>query len=204
MPRPPLDRRDVVVGAFLLAICVAVELVLVTAQANSVARSVLVPRLVGLEQSDAKRLLRGDGLRYRVTDQPRESPALPRVGEVLAETPAAGTRVVQGTTVQIIVHLAPRSTATITGALLRVGGVAPGTPVGVRGNVVATKVRTAATFDARTTRAGIFTISVPAGMYRLSGRSPLINNGRTVGVAEASVDARAGSTARANVYFQVK
>lgn len=92
----------------------------------------------------------------------------------------------------------------IAGRLLRVGGAAPGTPVGVRGTVSATNVATRATFQASTTSAGVFTVSVPDGTYRLSGRSSLINGGKRVGKAKALVHVRAGQTSHANVYFQVK
>lgn len=173
-------------------------------QSTTAARSVLVPRLVGLEQSEAKQLLQGDGLKYRVIDQPRGSPALPQVGEVLAETPDSGTRVSTGTTVRIIVYEADQASGAVAGRLLRVGGIAPGRPVGVHGKVTATEVATGFSQQASTNSRGFFVISLPVGTYRLSGRSPQINAGQWMGDAKALVHVKVGRTSQANVYFDLK
>jgi hypothetical protein len=96
------------------------------------------------------------------------------------------------------------SSGSIAGRLLRVGGAAPGTPVGVPGTAYATNVATGVTFQASTTSAGVFTISVPDGTYRLSGRSPQMNGGNWMVTASSLIHLRVGGTARVNLYFQLK
>ena len=61
---------------------------------------------------------------------------------------------------------------------MRVGGPAPGSPVPLPGTITA-RAATGQTFTATAGRNGRFMLSLPPGAYRLTGRSPLIQSGRT-------------------------
>ncbi|HET6876927.1 MAG TPA: hypothetical protein VFH38_05315 [Jatrophihabitans sp.] len=66
----------------------------------------------------------------------------------------------------------------ISGRLLAVGGPAGTGPQSMPGTVTAVDVRTGATYAADATAAdGRYTVEVPAGKYRLVGRSPDYGNG---------------------------
>jgi hypothetical protein len=68
---------------------------------------------------------------------------------------------------------------TVTGKFVRVGGPAPGSPVPLPGTITA-RAATGQTFTARAGSNGRFTLSLPPGTYRVSGRSPLIQSGQMV------------------------
>jgi hypothetical protein len=68
---------------------------------------------------------------------------------------------------------------------MRVGGPAPGSPVPLPGTITA-RAATGRTFTATAGRDGRFTLSLPPGAYRVTGRSPLIQSGRTA--CPAAVD----------------
>lgn len=75
---------------------------------------------------------------------------------------------------------------TVTGRFVRVGGPAPGSPVSLPGTITA-RAATGETFTARAGRDGRFTLSLPAGAYRVTGRSPLMQSGQMVCVATAEL-----------------
>jgi eukaryotic-like serine/threonine-protein kinase len=73
---------------------------------TSAARTVRVPNVVGLQQAVAQRRLHSAGLGSRVKYVSSQKPS----GRVIAESPAAGTTVRRGSTVQISVSLGPNAT----------------------------------------------------------------------------------------------
>ena len=73
---------------------------------------------------------------------------------------------------------------TVTGTFVRVGGPAPGSLVPLPGTITA-RAATGQTFTAKARSNGRFTLSLPPGTYRVSGRSPLIQSGQMVCSATA-------------------
>ena len=83
----------------------------------------------------------------------------------------------------------------VLGQFIRVGGPAPGSPVPLPGQVVAidsTGTRLAVTVGNN----GRFSLSLPAGTYRLIGYSPLIDNGKARCTAERPAHVTTGRTTR--------
>lgn len=75
------------------------------------AAAVAVPDFTGQSQADATKTLRQQGLVAHVVDVPSSQPA----GTVVAQSPAAGTKVQQGSTVRLnVAASAPASTTTAT------------------------------------------------------------------------------------------
>jgi hypothetical protein len=95
---------------------------------------------------------------------------------------------------------------TLTGELLRVGGPPPGSPIHLPGRVTLTDVVSGATFHGSAGSDGRFSVTVPAGTYRVTGQSPLVHIGdeEMVGVASGEVRVESGRTKQANVYFSIK
>jgi hypothetical protein len=75
---------------------------------------------------------------------------------------------------------------TVTGQFIRVGGPAPGAAVPLPGHVVAVD-STGARITVNVGSNGRFSLSVPAGTYRLIGYSPLIQSGKARCGAEQPV-----------------
>jgi beta-lactam-binding protein with PASTA domain len=71
-------------------------------------RTVSVPKVVGLQQTVAQRRLHSAGLGSRVKYVSSQKPS----GQVVAQSPTAGTTVRKGSTVQISVSLGPNATTT--------------------------------------------------------------------------------------------
>ena len=74
----------------------------------------------------------------------------------------------------------------VPGTFVRVGGPAPGSPVPLPGTITA-RGATGETFTATAGRNGRFTLLLPAGAYRVTGRSPLMQSGQMVCVATAEL-----------------
>lgn len=70
----------------------------------------------------------------------------------------------------------PSHQQAVSGAFMRVGGPAPGSPVPLPGTITA-RADTGETFTATAGRNGRFRLSLPPGAYRVTGRSPLIQSG---------------------------
>jgi hypothetical protein len=83
---------------------------------------------------------------------------------------------------------------TVPGTFVRVGGPAPGSPVPLPGTITA-RAATGETFTARAGRNGRFTLSLPAGAYRVTGRSRLMQSGQMVCVATAELHVLRGNPA---------
>lgn len=79
-----------------------------TTTRQSVPATVKVPKVVGLQQGPAQRRLNRAGLRSRVVYVTSQSPA----GQVVSQTPSAGSSVKRGSRVRISVSLGPNSPAT--------------------------------------------------------------------------------------------
>lgn len=77
---------------------------------------------------------------------------------------------------------------TVTGLLVRVGGLAPGSPVPLPGTVVARNTA-GGQFTTSTGKNGRFQLSLPLGTYRLTGHSPqvMVNNQQMLCIAERTV-----------------
>jgi len=86
----------------------------------------------------------------------------------------------------------PRGTA--TGILLRVGGMAPGSPVPLPGKVTATSTAGGPTVIGRIGKNGRFRIMLPPGSYRFTGTSPLIGSGKATCTAARPVTIRPART----------
>jgi hypothetical protein len=96
-------------------------------------------------------------------------------------------------------------TGTVTGHLEMVGG--PVTPSGrtrvspVPGTITA--VSGSSTFHATAAGNGSFTLTLPAGAYRLTGTSPQDNDGQATCTANAPVTVRTGQATHADVACQI-
>jgi len=84
---------------------------------------------------------------------------------------------------------------TVTGALIRVGGPAPGAAVPLPGQVIATN-SAGVQFPAAVPRSGRYRLSLPPGTYRLTGYSPLVyaNGSKLPCVATRAIHLAAGQT----------
>jgi hypothetical protein len=74
----------------------------------------------------------------------------------------------------------------VSGAFVRVGGPAPGSPVPLPGTITA-RAATGQTFTATAGRNGQFTLSLPPGAYHVTGRSPLMQSGQMACAATADL-----------------
>ena len=75
---------------------------------------------------------------------------------------------------------------TVRGTLVRVGGPAPGSPFPLPGTITA-RAATGGTFKATAGPNGRFTLSLPTGRYRVTGRSPQIGSGNATCAATAEL-----------------
>jgi hypothetical protein len=75
---------------------------------------------------------------------------------------------------------------TVPGRFVRAGGPAPGSPVPLPGTITA-RTATGETFTATAGRVGRFTLSLPPGTYRVTGRSPLMQSGQMICAATAEL-----------------
>ena len=103
-----------------------------------------------------------------------------------ADPPSGGIQqsVTQQTVTQQSVTQQTMTQHTVTGTFVRVGGPAPGSLVPLPGTITA-RAATGQTFTAKARSNGRFTLSLPPGTYRVSGRSPLIQSGQMVCSATA-------------------
>jgi hypothetical protein len=74
----------------------------------------------------------------------------------------------------------------VPGSFVRVGGPAPGSPFPLPGTITARAV-TGAVFTATAGQNGHFTLSLPAGSYHVTGRSPLMQSGQMICAATAEL-----------------
>jgi hypothetical protein len=74
----------------------------------------------------------------------------------------------------------------VPGTFVRVGGPAPGPPYPLPGTITA-RATTGETFMAAADQNGHFKLALPPGIYRLTGRSPLMQGGQMVCAATAEV-----------------
>jgi hypothetical protein len=96
---------------------------------------------------------------------------------------------------------APPRNGTVHGALLLVGGPAPGKPRGVAGTVTMTG---SVTRKVRVDDAGHFDTSMPLGRYRVEGRSPVFGSGKYPCHARSLVVVVPHKATKANVYCQAR
>jgi hypothetical protein len=75
---------------------------------------------------------------------------------------------------------------TVPGTFVRVGGPAPGSPVPLPGTITA-RAATGQTFTTTAGRDGRFTLPLPPGAYRVTGRSPLMQSGQMTCPATAEL-----------------
>jgi hypothetical protein len=103
-------------------------------------------------------------------------------------TPTNGTTVV------------PETTGTLSGSLLAVGGLAPGSPRPLAGKITAEG--NTVIYSATVGPSGRFSFQVTSGTYTLKGSSPQFNDGTTACLADNPVTVIKGRTRNANVYCQ--
>lgn len=84
---------------------------------------------------------------------------------------------------------------TVRGTFVRVGGPAPGPAVPLPGPITA-RTATGETFTATAGRDGRFTLSLPPGTYRVTGRSPLMQAGQMSCAATAELRVSRGQPVR--------
>jgi hypothetical protein len=82
----------------------------------------------------------------------------------------------------------------VPGTFVRVGGPAPGSAVPLPGTITA-RAATGQTFTATAGQNGRFTLSLPAGSYHVTGRSPLIQSGQGSCAATAELRVAPGRSA---------
>ena len=82
----------------------------------------------------------------------------------------------------------------VHGTFVRVGGPAPGSPVSLPGTITA-RAGTGQTFTATAGPNGRFTLSLPPGSYRVTGRSPLMQSGQMICAATADLRVTHGKPA---------
>jgi len=90
------------------------------------------------------------------------------------------------------------TTGTVVGTLREVGGPSPGLNRQIPGTVYATDA-SGTRWLAATTATQPFSLSLPGGTYRLTGRSPLINTGQTDCLPQAPVVVVGGKTTQVEV-----
>ncbi|MGH9920788.1 MAG: hypothetical protein ACRD6W_18205 [Nitrososphaerales archaeon] len=97
------------------------------------------------------------------------------------------------------------SIGTVRGTLLRVGGPAPGSPVPIPGQATLTDVASRTKFQATAGTDGHYSVALPPGTYRVSGKSPLVHlgNREMVGEATTTVRVQPNQASQADVYFSV-
>lgn len=83
----------------------------------------------------------------------------------------------------------------VPGRFVRVGGPAPGAPFPLPGTITA-RAATGQAFTATAGRDGRFTLSLPPGTYRVTGRSPLMQSGQMICAAMAELHVSRGKPAR--------
>ncbi len=83
----------------------------------------------------------------------------------------------------------------VAGTFVRVGGPAPGSPFPLPGSITA-RAANGKTFTATAGSSGRFTLSLPPGRYKVTGRSPLIGGGQVTCPATAELRVSSGATAR--------
>jgi hypothetical protein len=83
----------------------------------------------------------------------------------------------------------------VPGKFVRVGGPAPGSPFPLPGTITA-RAATGEKFTATAGRDGQFTLSLPPGTYRVTGRSPLMQSGQMICAATAELHVSRGQPAR--------
>jgi hypothetical protein len=90
-----------------------------------------------------------------------------------------------------------RILGSIAGTLVRVGGPAPGSALPLSGRVTA-KNSAGLQFAATVTKSGRFVLSLPAGVYQLTGHSPMVhtNEVEMTCVALRPVHVKAGQATR--------
>jgi hypothetical protein len=84
---------------------------------------------------------------------------------------------------------------TVPGTFVRVGGPAPGSAVPLPGTINARDVA-GKTFTATVGRNGRFTLSLPPGVYHVTGRSPLMQSGKMICPATADLHVTRGKRPR--------
>jgi hypothetical protein len=82
----------------------------------------------------------------------------------------------------------------VTGKFVRVGGPPPGLPFPLPGTITARAV-TGQTFTATAGNNGRFRLSLPPGIYRVTGRSPLMQSGEMTCAATAALRVTRGKPA---------
>ena len=88
----------------------------------------------------------------------------------------------------------PAQSGTVSGNLLRVGGPFPGGPEPLSGNVYLESSNGEVTTE-RVPASGYFKANLPEGAYKVTGSSPLINDGKFLCVASPeTVIVKSGST----------
>lgn len=83
----------------------------------------------------------------------------------------------------------------VPGKFVRIGGPAPGSPVPLPGTITARPAAGQAV-TARVGQDGRFTLSLPPGIYRVTGRSALMQSGQMICTATAQVHVSRGKPAR--------
>ena len=89
----------------------------------------------------------------------------------------------------------PSDEQTVHGRFVRVGGPAPGSPVPLPGSITA-RARNGQSFTSTAGRTGRFTLSLPPGSYRVTGRSPLMQSGQMICAATRQLHVIHGKAAR--------
>jgi hypothetical protein len=87
----------------------------------------------------------------------------------------------------------PSGEQTVHGRFVRVGGPAPGSAVPLPGSITA-RARNGQTFTATAGSKGRFTLSLPPGSYRVTGRSPLMQSGQMICAATRQLHVIHGKT----------
>jgi hypothetical protein len=75
---------------------------------------------------------------------------------------------------------------TVPGKFVRVGGPAPGSAFPLPGTITA-RAASGQAFTATSARDGRFTLRLPPGSYRVTGRSPLMQSGQMICAATAEL-----------------
>jgi hypothetical protein len=120
----------------------------------------------------------------------------------IALTAAAASLLAAACSTASAPHPAPEP-GYITGVLTRAGGPAPRSPVPLPGHVTATGPADSGV--AAADRGGRFRLVLAPGVYRLTGRSPLINSGHQICLAGHPVRVRPGKvTAAVRVICSVR
>jgi hypothetical protein len=111
------------------------------------------------------------------------------VRRIIAAVLVAGIAVLAGCGGSVGYHQAA------PGRFVRVGGPVPGSPVPLPGTITA-HASTGGTFTATASRDGRFTLALPPGIYRVTGRSPLMQSGQMICAATAELRVTRGMPAR--------